>query len=79
MLGFGKKKNDQMDPVIAAQIQEKQEVSKAFAKGVTALRDFIAPSSLEFNSNHFRIGTRFARTYTSMVIRGRFTPAGCRA
>ncbi len=63
MLGFGKKKNDQLDPVAAAQAHEKQEVFSAFQKGVTALRDFIAPSSLEFNGNHFRIGTRFARTY----------------
>jgi len=62
MLGFGKKK-DQLDPAAAAQMQEKQEVSSAFQKGVTALRDFIAPSSLEFNGNHFRIGTRYARTY----------------
>ncbi|HUD08370.1 MAG TPA: DUF87 domain-containing protein, partial [Candidatus Saccharimonadales bacterium] len=31
--------------------------------GITALRDFIAPSSLEFQSNYFQIGTRFARTF----------------
>src|SRR5258708_23796012 len=62
MLGFGSKKS-QVDPIAAAQAHEKQEVSSAFQKGVTALRDFIAPSSLEFNGNHFRIGTRFARTY----------------
>jgi conjugal transfer ATP-binding protein TraC len=42
---------------------EQQEVAAAFAKGVTALRDFIAPSSIEFESNYFRLGTRFARTY----------------
>ena len=63
MLGFGKKKDQPLDPAAQAQLREKQEVSSAFAKGVTALRDFIAPSSLEFNGNHFRIGTRFARTY----------------
>ena len=27
------------------------------------MRDFIAPSSLEFSSTHFQIGTRYARTY----------------
>jgi conjugal transfer ATP-binding protein TraC len=48
-----------IDPVAL----EKQEVAAAFAKGVTALRDFIAPSSLKFESSHFRLGTRFARTY----------------
>ena len=63
VLPFGKKKTLPTDPVAAAKILEQQEVSSAFQKGVTALRDFIAPSSLEFNGNHFRIGTRFARTY----------------
>lgn len=63
MLGFGKKNDLPKDPLAAAQIAQQQEVGSAFAKGVTALRDFIAPSSLEFNGNHFRIGTRFARTY----------------
>lgn len=62
MLGFGKKK-DQPQGSAAQQMLEQQEVQSAFVKGVTALRDFIAPSSLEFNGNHFRIGTRFARTY----------------
>ncbi|HUD06042.1 MAG TPA: DUF87 domain-containing protein [Candidatus Saccharimonadales bacterium] len=55
-----------IDPVSTAQDQirrEQQEVTAAFQKGVTALRDFIAPSSIEFNSSYFRIGTRFARTY----------------
>ena len=61
MLGFGKK--PPIDPVKQAEMMEAQEVSTAFQKGITALRDFIAPSSLEFNSTHFRIGTRFARTY----------------
>ncbi|MBA3757256.1 DUF87 domain-containing protein [Candidatus Saccharibacteria bacterium] len=42
---------------------EQQEVNTAFQKGVTALRDFIAPSSLEFNSNYFQLGTRYARSY----------------
>ena len=62
VLPFGKKKTLPTDPVAAAKILEQQEVSSAFQKGVTALRDFIAPSSLEFNGNHFRIGTRYART-----------------
>lgn len=62
MLGFGKKQPP-VDPVAQAQLREKQEVSAAFAKGVTALRDFIAPSSLEFNSSYFQLGTRYARSY----------------
>lgn len=64
-MAFGKKK-PQLDPVAIAQAQraaEEQEVQAAFQKGITALRDFIAPSSLEFSSTHFQIGTRYARTY----------------
>ncbi|MDQ5972016.1 MAG: conjugal transfer ATP-binding protein TraC [Patescibacteria group bacterium] len=66
-MAFGKKKDAApTDPVIQAQtqqIREQQEVEVAFRKGITALRDFIAPSSLEFKPNYFNLGTRFARTY----------------
>jgi hypothetical protein len=65
-MAFGKKKQPQMDPVALAQAQrlrEQQEVNEAFQKGITALRDFIAPSSLDIQSTHFQIGTRYARTY----------------
>ena len=63
-MAFGKK--PAIDPVAIAQAQrarEEVEVQAAFQKGVTALRDFIAPSSLEFSSTHFQLGTRYARTY----------------
>ena len=56
----------QQDPIAMAQAQqarEQAEVQAAFQKGVTALRDFIAPASLEFESSQFKIGTRIARTY----------------
>lgn len=62
---FGKKK-PQADPIAIAQAQrqqEQQEVSAAFQKGITALRDFIAPSSIELTAGYFQIGTRFARTF----------------
>src|ERR1700710_306733 len=60
MIGpLSKKPPPPVDPAIL----EKQEVAAAFAKGVTALRDFIAPSSLQFDSNFFHLGTRYARTY----------------
>lgn len=55
-----------IDPVAMAQMQamrEQMEVQSAFQKGITALRDFIAPASLEFQSSMFKIGTRVARTY----------------
>lgn len=54
------------DPVALAEAQRRQEqaeVNVAFQKGVTALRDFIAPSSIELKNNYFQIGTRFARTF----------------
>lgn len=60
------RKKQQLDPVALAQqqqLREQQEVQAAFQKGITALRDFIAPSSLEFFSTHFQLGTRYARTY----------------
>ena len=64
MFGIGKKQA--VDPVAYAEQQrlaEEQVVQAAFQKGVTALRDFIAPSSIEYQDSHFQIGTRFARTY----------------
>jgi conjugal transfer ATP-binding protein TraC len=62
-MGLLKKKGPAMDPIVAQQLREQMEVSTAFQKGVTALRDFIAPSSLEFSGNYFQLGTRYARTY----------------
>lgn len=65
-MGLLGSKKQPMDPVAIAQAQqqrEQQEVNAAFQKGITALRDFIAPASIEFSSSHFQIGTRFARTY----------------
>lgn len=64
-MAFGKKKQT-TDPVALAQanaMREQQEVSAAFQKGVTALRDFIAPSSIEFSAGYFQIGTKYARTF----------------
>jgi type IV secretory pathway VirB4 component len=58
-----KKKIDPLTVVQQQQIREQQEVNEAFNRGVTALRDFIAPSSIEFQSNYFQIGTRYARSY----------------
>ena len=58
-------KKKQLDPIdIAAQqrAREQAEVEQAFLKGMTTLRDLIAPSSLEIHSSHFRIGTKYGRT-----------------
>ncbi len=62
-MGLFKKK---VDPIAVAgqqRAKEAQEVQEAFQKGITALRDFIAPSSLVLNNSFFQIGTRFARSY----------------
>lgn len=64
-MAFGKKQAP-LDPVALAQqqrLREQQEVNMAFQKGVTALRDFIAPSSIVFDNAYFHIGTRLARTF----------------
>ncbi len=60
---FGKKDKLPQDPALAAAVQEQAAVASAFNKGVTALRDFIAPSSLIFSTTNFQLGTRYARTY----------------
>ncbi|MGI9027565.1 MAG: VirB4-like conjugal transfer ATPase, CD1110 family [Candidatus Saccharimonadales bacterium] len=65
-MAFGKKQAPPLDPVAIAQAQrarEEQEVDLAFKKGITALRDFIAPSSIEYHKTHFQLGTRYARSY----------------
>ncbi len=59
-------KKPKLDPVTVAQLQqtaEKHEVDAAFNKGIVDLRDFIAPSSLEFKSTYFQLGTKYARSY----------------
>ena len=65
-MGIFRKKAPPADPATLAVMQqqrEQQEVAAAFQKGITALRDFIAPSSLEYSPTHFQLGTRYARTY----------------
>lgn len=60
---MAKKKVDPVAQIKSQQAREQAEVAQAFQKGVTALRDFIAPSSIELFGNYFQLGTRFARTY----------------
>lgn len=63
-MAFGKR--PKVDPVLEAQQQqmrEQQDVNEAFRKGVTALRDFIAPSSLQYENGFFHLGTRYARSF----------------
>lgn len=67
-MAFGKKAAsvaapDSVARAQAQSIREQIEVQQAFQKGMTALRDFIAPASLEFESKQFKIGTRLGRTF----------------
>ena len=56
------KKKDAIDIAAAQAAREQAEVEQAFLKGVSTMRDFIAPSSLEIKSDHFRLGTKYGRT-----------------
>ncbi len=59
---IGKKKNDAASIADDQRAREQAEVEQAFLKGVTTLRDLIAPSSLELHSSYFRLGTKYGRT-----------------
>ncbi|MEO5499000.1 MAG: DUF87 domain-containing protein [Candidatus Saccharimonadales bacterium] len=62
-MAFGKKKQpNAIDIAEAQRLREQQEVETEFLKGITTLRDTIAPSSLEIQSAYFRIGTKYGRT-----------------
>lgn len=52
-----KKKEEDITPVIPEEI---------YASGVLELQDVIAPSALEINSNHMKIGQKVARTIFAM-------------
>jgi conjugal transfer ATP-binding protein TraC len=55
-------KKPQLDAAAQAQALEQSQVEQAFLKGMTTLRDLIAPSSIEIHSSHFRLGTKYGRT-----------------
>ncbi len=57
-----KKKVDAADIAAEQKAREQAEVEEAFLKGVTTLRDLIAPSSIEVHSSYFRLGTKYGRT-----------------
>jgi conjugal transfer ATP-binding protein TraC len=60
---FGKKDNNIADTATQQRINEQHEVEAAFKKSISEIRDFIAPSSIEFDSNYFKLGTFYARTF----------------
>ncbi|OYW44149.1 conjugal transfer protein TraC, partial [Candidatus Saccharibacteria bacterium 32-45-3] len=66
---------------IAAQqrAREQAEIEQAFLKGVSTLRDLIAPSSIEIHSSYFRLGTKYGRTlyvygYPRQIYTGWLSP-----
>lgn len=59
---MAKKKLDPIDIAAQQRALEQVEVEQAFLKGMTTLRDLIAPSSLEIHSSYFRLGTKYGRT-----------------
>lgn len=62
-MAFGNKKQQSAIDVAEQQrLREQQEVEGEFLRGITTLRDIIAPSSLEIQSAYFRIGTKYGRT-----------------
>lgn len=56
------RKKDALDIAAQQAAREQAEVEQAFLKGISTMRDFIAPSSLEINASYFRLGTKYGRT-----------------
>lgn len=63
MLGRKAVVTDQAALQQAQAAMAEQDMQSAFQGGITALRDFIAPSSIEYSASYFQLGTMYARTY----------------
>ncbi|MGB3024035.1 MAG: DUF87 domain-containing protein [Candidatus Saccharimonadales bacterium] len=60
---FGRKAGSKaLSAAEAQRALEEREVEEEFLKGITTLRDTIAPSSLEIQAGYFRLGTKYGRT-----------------
>lgn len=78
-MAFGKKKVDPIDIAEQQRVREQQEIEQEFLRGITTLRDVIAPSSLEIQATYFRMGTKYARTiyvygYPRQIYTGWLSP-----
>lgn len=78
-MAFGRKKADPIDIAEQQRRREQQEIEAEFLKGITTLRDVIAPSSLEIQATYFRLGTKYARTiyvygYPRQIYTGWLSP-----
>lgn len=59
---MARKKPDAIDIAEQQRAREQAEVEQEFLKGITTLRDLIAPSSLDIHTTYFRLGTKYGRT-----------------
>lgn len=59
---MAKKKADAVDIATQQRAREEAEVEAEFQKGITTLRDLVAPASLEFKSGYFMLGSRWCKT-----------------
>ncbi len=59
---MARRKKEKVDLAQQQQAREAAEVAAEFQKGITTLRDLIAPASLEFKSGYFMLGTRWCKT-----------------
>lgn len=57
------KKVSEQDLAAQQRAREEAEVAAEFQKGITTLRDLIAPASIEFKTGHFMLGTRWCKTF----------------
>ncbi len=78
-MAFGKKRADPIEIAEQQRQREQQEIEAEFLKGITTLRDVIAPSSLEIQATYFRLGTKYARTlyvygYPRQIYTGWLSP-----
>ena len=59
---MAKRKPTAAELAAQAQSMADAEIQRAFEQGITTLRDLISPSSIEIQSDHFRLGTKYGRT-----------------
>ncbi len=73
------KQKSAVDIAAEQRAREQAEVEQAFLKGVSTLRDLIAPSSIEIHASYFRLGTKYGRTlyvygYPRQIYTGWLSP-----
>jgi len=62
------KQKSAVDIAAEQRAREQAEVEQAFLKGVSTLRDLIAPSSIEIHASYLGLAQNMAERYTYMAI-----------